>query len=101
MPSGSTGELRHNLQSDDPGFVDHQRCDYHLTAGSRAIDAGIDPGRSSGFTLTPVAEPSQPFGEEPRPRIGALDLGAYEYRGTPSLSSKGATSRRQPTGATR
>jgi len=52
-----------------------------LRAGSPAIDADVDPGAANGFRLAPVAQYAHPTAEEPRPKVGKLDLGAYEYRG--------------------
>jgi hypothetical protein len=74
------GETSHNLKSNDPGFVNRVRFDYHLKAGSAAIDAGVAPGAAAGFELTPVAEYVHPLSEQPRPQVGELDLGAYEAR---------------------
>jgi hypothetical protein len=75
------GDTSHNLQSNEPGFVDRVKYDYHLRAGSPAIDAGVDPGAANGFQLAPVAQYVHPAAEEPRPKVGKLDLGAYEYSG--------------------
>jgi len=73
------GDTSHNLQSNDPGFVSRAAFDFRLTSGSPAIDAGIDPGAGSGSRLTPVAQYVHPLAEQPRPRRGPIDLGAFEY----------------------
>jgi Right handed beta helix region len=74
-----TGDSSHNLQANDPGFVNRAKYDYHLKTGSPAIDAGIDPGTGNGFQLIPKAQYAHPLAEQPRPRSGPLDLGAFEY----------------------
>jgi len=58
--------------SDDPAFVDAPNDDYHLEAGSPAIDAGAD--LSAVFTLD--------LDGDTRPDGAAFDIGAYEG-GTP------------------
>lgn len=65
-----------------PGFADKQHYDYHLTAGSPAIDAGTDPGLANGFSRKPQFEYAHPAGSEERLPLGkTIDIGAYEYRG--------------------
>lgn len=73
------GTLNHNLVSSAPGFADAAQFDYHLTARSPAIDAGVDPGAGDGFALTPTQQYHHPLGGEPRPNVGGLDVGAFEY----------------------
>jgi hypothetical protein len=53
--------------SGDPGFVDAANGDYHLTAGSRARDAGIDVSVTADFE-----NDARPFGNR-------TDIGADEY----------------------
>jgi hypothetical protein len=53
---------------DDPRFADPTSWDYHLGAGSAAIDAGVDAGISTDID------------RDPRP-IGRPDLGADEWQG--------------------
>jgi hypothetical protein len=74
------GTLSHNLQSPNPGLVDAAAFDYHLKAGSAAIDAGIDPGMANGFALAPTAQYVYKTDTEPRPRVGPIDIGAYELQ---------------------
>jgi len=57
-----------NLQA-DPLFVDRENLDYHLRAGSPAIDAGLDVGLDRDLDGNPI--------------VGAPDIGAYEYASTP------------------
>jgi hypothetical protein len=68
--------------SRSPRFVDKATFDYHLTASSPAIDAGIDPGSIAGFKLAPVFHYVHPTQAEPRVSWGtAIDVGAYEFTG--------------------
>jgi len=72
------GEVTHNLITTDPGFVDRTGGDYRLGPGSPAIDRSVPPDRGRGIELAPVAEYVDHCRERPRPRVGALDTGAYE-----------------------
>jgi hypothetical protein len=74
------GSMSHNLQSPNPGLVNPAAFDYHLKAGSKAIDAGVAPGMANGFSLTPAEQYVHKGGTEPRPIAGALDIGAYEFQ---------------------
>ncbi len=58
----------HNFAG-NPGFADPARGDYHLAAGSAAIDAG-SPRHAPAFDLDGVA----------RPAGAGFDIGAYERR---------------------
>ncbi|SED08588.1 Right handed beta helix region [Amycolatopsis tolypomycina] len=58
----------HNFTG-DPGFADPARGDYHLAAGSPAVDAG-SPEHAPAFDLDGVA----------RPAGAGFDIGAYERR---------------------
>lgn len=55
----------------DPRFVDPSSGDFHLRAGSPAIDAGT----SAGASATDL---------ECRSRLGQPDMGAFEFGGTPT-----------------
>jgi hypothetical protein len=64
----------------DPGFLDQENFDYHLTsAAAGAINQGTDPGVGNGFNLAPAYEYVHPLSSRVRPVAGALDIGAYEY----------------------
>ncbi len=69
------GDFSQDLVNLDPMFVDAGSDDYHLQAGSPAIDAGMDAG------VTYDAE------DHPRPQGGGFDIGAYEF--VPALSLQG------------
>ncbi len=58
------GETEKNV---NPGFVDLDGGDYHLTSGSPAINAGVD----LGYTLD--------LDDAIVPNDGAPDIGAYEF----------------------
>jgi len=55
----------------DPLFVDYANRDYHLTANSPAIGAGVPLGFTSDLDGTAI------------PRGKAPEMGAYEYTSTP------------------
>jgi hypothetical protein len=65
-----TGSFSHNLvgSSYNPLFVNPSAGDFHLQAGSPAIDAG-----------TMIALVATDFDGIPRPQGAAYDIGAYEY----------------------
>jgi len=54
----------------DPGFADASGGNFHLIAGSKAIDAGT-------FLTSVFATDLE---GTPRPQNGNFDVGAYEYR---------------------
>ena len=56
-----------NLINIDPGFVDEANQDFHLRAGSPAIDAG-----------TVLMSVPDDFDGVPRPQGARPDMGAYE-----------------------
>lgn len=81
-------EARNNVTLDEANLADRGRYDYRLTAGSPAIDAGGDPGRARGASLVPTAQYLHPLGAVPRPAVGPLDVGAYEYRGAAAPAAR-------------
>lgn len=65
----------------DPGFVDAANGDFRLAAGSPAIDAGTINPAIDGERVVLDCEYVHPASERPRPTVGAIDLGAFEYEG--------------------
>ena len=62
------------------GFADYANFDYHLVAGSPAINAGSPPGiASNGTPLDPVSEYVHPAQVQPRSISEVIDAGAYEF----------------------
>lgn len=77
-PSKAT--LDHNYTGSDPLFVDRTQYDYRLVpAATQIIDAGIDPGSVAGQTLRPTQVYVHPASAAPRPVMGRIDIGAYEW----------------------
>jgi hypothetical protein len=79
----SSGNLTQTLSGTDPGFV--TATDYHLRAGSPAIDQGLNnPSYQDGDGVTqsavPTAEFQAPQGTTPRPSDSLLDIGAFEFQ---------------------
>jgi hypothetical protein len=66
IANGPTSGAR-DIRSGDPRFMSQTQPDYHLTAGSPAVDAG-----SNAFA--PALD------RDGRQRVGAPDLGAYEFQ---------------------
>lgn len=66
------GDFPNDLVNIDPLLVDPAGDDYHLPAGSPAIDAGLDVGITTDLD------------GNPRPQGNWPDIGAYEF--TPALS---------------
>jgi hypothetical protein len=68
--------------------------DYHLRAGSSAINAGADPGQGSGISLTPRYQYVHPSCAEGRIIVGnVIDIGAYELNGGNGIPPPNAPSR--------
>ncbi len=62
-------------------FVSRKKLDFHLKKGADAIDKGVPPGKAAnGMSLVPEFEYKDPLSTVPRPVIGKIDIGAYEYR---------------------
>lgn len=84
---GVPAALTATIGGPDPGFV--STSDYHLAAGSPAIDVGLlEPqyaDRNGALQSgRPTLQVTPPIGTEPRYVIGAgLDLGAFELGNTP------------------
>ena len=69
----------HNLQPSENPLVDRASYNYHLVAGSEAVDAGRDPGSANGVSLVPVWEYMHPTSRVARVIEGIIDAGAYEF----------------------
>lgn len=70
----------------EAGVVDAAAYDFRLKAGSPCIGRGVDPGVIAGFDLTPKFQYVHRCRRAPRPVVGKLDVGAFEY--VPSESAK-------------
>lgn len=93
VPSAWTG----TLSGADPGFVDAAARDLRPAAGSALIDAGAlpttsPPGHDFPNPLPrPLYHPPRrallaPGSAEPRPEVGAIDIGAFEFGSGPGPS---------------
>jgi hypothetical protein len=82
MVSGGSSDLTSDLALTSSAFV--SAGDYHLVAGSMAIDHGVNPGMAGAYDLTPRWQYVEPAGSQARTVVGpAIDVGAYEF-GTPA-----------------
>jgi hypothetical protein len=81
--------IKANNFTGNPGFVSAAGFDYHLTAGSPAINAGVDPGSDGTFSLAPVFQYVHPACAEGRVAVGAIDIGAYEFGGGTGIAPPG------------
>jgi hypothetical protein len=71
-----------NLATRNARLLNQEGYDYHLFAGSPAIDAGTLPGQAAGgYDLTPQFEYFHPMlSATTRSIVGSnIDIGAYEY----------------------
>lgn len=74
-------EQSHNIFGSANDLVSARDYDYRLRAGSKAIDAGIDPGSAQGVSLKPTEQYVHKANKTARPLVGVLDVGAYEFVG--------------------
>ena len=65
-----------------PRFADPGRFDFHPLPKSPLIDAGYDPGKARGYSLTPEYQYVIEADSEPRTTVGTIDIGAFEYSPT-------------------
>ena len=66
LSGGNVSALTNNLFNTDPKFVDINNNDFHLTANSPAVNAGISTDAPS-YDMDGMA------------RVGAVDIGAFEF----------------------
>jgi hypothetical protein len=71
------GEVRNNLATDKPGFVDGAGYDYQLKADSPAIGAGDNPGKVEDFGLMPVFQYRHPLDKQERVNGARPNVGAF------------------------
>lgn len=88
--SGSASEVveSNNINLTDNDWVDPANGDFHLVEGSSAIDAAIDPGRTSNatnFDLKPQYEYVDQADRKIRYIDATLDAGSYELGGNPPV----------------
>lgn len=81
-PGNATNETNAVLETNfagNPDFANVANYDYHLTAGSPAINAGSQPHAANDFDLAPKYEYVQPACGQTRYPVGVIDIGAYEF----------------------
>jgi hypothetical protein len=76
--------------ADEAGVADAAKYDFHLKAGSPCIDMGVAVGKRADLDLTPRFQYVHPCRREPRPAVGRLDVGAFEYA-LPTTQSDGVS----------
>jgi hypothetical protein len=76
-----TGTDHNNFQQPRQTMVNPASYDFRLLADSPLIDAGNDPGSAGEISLWPQFEYVHPAAGRKRQRVGAIDLGAYEFCG--------------------
>lgn len=74
-----TTDLSHNISTTTPLLRDRAAFDYHLDAGSPAIDAGAAPGTAHGYSLLPTSHYVYDVQSQVRPTDEGLDAGAFEF----------------------
>ena len=99
LVSQSTAVLANNFSTGNPMLANRAGFDYHLVAGSPCINAGVDPGTSTGgFSLLPTAQYVHPLNHQPRAAVGTIDIGAYELGGSAGTSGTGGSAGTSGTG---
>ncbi len=89
--TGQTTAIKSNNFSGDAHFVNSAGYDYHLVAGSPAIDAGVAPGSDGTFSLTPAFQYVHPACAEARTTVGTIDIGAFEFNGGTGIAPPNGT----------
>lgn len=75
-----TGEYVNNLETTDAGFRNRNNYDYHLLAGSQAINNGNNNVMVDGESIIPQWEYVNNCGKKERVNIGVIDIGAFELQ---------------------
>ncbi len=73
-----------NIEGESPGFVDFARHDFRPTSDSICIDAGAPLVIDKSHEIILDWEYAKPRGARKRTITGAIDLGAFESRVTPT-----------------
>ncbi len=90
--TGGSVTMDGNLAMTTFAFADRAGYDYHLTAGSPAIDVGVDPGMGGGMSLTPALQYHHPSSSDSRMLVGAaIDVGAFEHGSMATGTDAGTT----------
>jgi len=89
--TGQASAIKANNFSGNANFANAAGFDYHLLAGSPAINAGVDPGADGTFSLAPVFQYVHPACAEGRTVSGTIDIGAYEFGGGTGIAPAGGT----------
>lgn len=97
VPSGTTvpSEWRDTLVGADPGFVDLATLDLTpASASSAVVDAAIDPPTFAAAPFPspmpwPSRSPRRAAGDVARARVGAPDVGAFEWGTAPPGTDAG------------
>jgi len=76
----STAVLDSNFVG-DPQFVSAAAYDFHLKAGSPALEKGVAPGTGAGQSLAALCQYVHPAHAVVRATVGALDQGGFELGG--------------------
>jgi len=81
---GSGGSTINTNLTTNPSFVNAAAGDFHLQAGSPAIDAGVT-----------ISEVTTDRDKTPRPQGARFDIGAYQYTGSAPRPLSAPTNRRK------
>jgi hypothetical protein len=73
----------------DAMFVNTATFDFHLKAGSPAIDKGVAPGSGAGTALDPLCQYVHPARAYLRKNVGTLDQGGFELGGETTTPCSG------------
>lgn len=84
LVQGGVPTMMGNVTTATPGLVDQAGYDYHLAAGSPAIDVGVDPGMGAAMSLAATSQYKHPRAIESRNPVGTVDVGAYEFGNVPA-----------------